>query len=161
MSAKDSKEKLAKLLSDLGLDLGGLSFLERDCLYRTEGAAAHEVDRTPVIFDPDLGPGDGVRARCFDIQSLDLGGQATTDGAGRLTWKLSNFVCSTQGISYLAPSAFVATAMSSSPVFITTRTLSTGSDLVIDVFSWDTDGAPAPNVRFAWRCWVQSQAIVL
>lgn len=161
-ATKETLETLRKLFLDLGLDFPGLSFLERDCIYKEQkNSTVHEVDRTPVIFDPDLGGGTEVPARCFDSGSLDLGGQAVTDGAGRLTWKLSNFVCKADRTSHAAPIAFVTTAMSNSPIFLTTRTLSTGGDLVIDVFSWDTNGAPAPNVRFAWRCWVPTQLIVL
>ena len=160
-ASRETLETLRKLFLDLGLDFPGLIFLERDSIYKAQSATVHEVDRTPVLFDPDLGGGIEVPARCFESASLDLGGQAVTDSAGRLTWKLSNFVCRADRLNYLAPTSFVTTAMSSSPIFLTTRTLSSGSDLVIDVFSWDTNGAPAPNVRFAWRCWVPSQSIVL
>jgi len=164
MSSKASRETLEtlrKLFLDLGLDFPGLNFVERNCVYKAQSATVHEVDRTPVIFDPDLGGGTEVPARCFDSGSLDLGGQAVTDNAGRFTWKLSSFVCKADRGNYAAPATFVTTAMSSSPIFLTTQTLSIGSDLVIDVFSWDTNGAPAPNVRFAWRCWVPTQSIVL
>lgn len=161
MSSTASRETLRKLLLDLGLDFPGLVFVERDCIYKSQSATVHEVDRTPVIFDPDLGGGGEVPVRCFDNESLDLGGHAVTDSAGRLTWKLSSFVCQADRSSYVAPATFVTTAMSSSPIFLTTRTLSIGSDLVIDVFSWDTNGVPAPNVRFAWRCWVLKFSIVL
>jgi hypothetical protein len=164
MTAKASKETLEalrKLFLDLGLHFPGLNFVERDALYKIEGATVHETDRTPVIFDPDLGGSTEVPARCFASDALDLAGQAVTDSAGRLTWKLSNFVCKPDRGNYLTPEAFVATAITSSPIFLTTRTLSAGSDLVVDIFSWDTNGAPAPNVRFAWRCWVPTQSIVL
>jgi hypothetical protein len=162
MSSKASKETieaLTKLFRDLGIDFPGLNFLERDAIYKIEGATVHETDRTPVIFDPDFPPTE-VPARCFASDAIDLGGQAVTDAAGRLTWKLSNFVCKGDRANYLAPPAFVATAMSSAAIVLTTRTVSLGSDLVIDVFSWDASGAPAPNVRFAWRCWIPTQAIV-
>ena len=159
--SKKTLETLRKLFLDLGLNFPGLDFVERDAIYRVQNATVHETDRTPVIFDPDLGGGTETPARCFDSGAIDLGGQAVTDSAGRLTWKLSNFVCRADRASIVKPETFVATAMSSSPIFLTTRTLSAGSDLVIDVFSWDTDGAPAPNVRFAWRCWVPREAIVV
>jgi hypothetical protein len=160
-ASRETLEKLRKLFLDLGLHFPGLNFVERDGIYKAQNATVHEVDRTPVIFDPDLGGGGEVLARCFDSGALDLGGQAVTDSAGRLTWKLSNFVCKADRTSYVAPATFVTTAMSSAPIFLTTQTLSIGSDLVIDVFSWDTNGAPAPNIRFAWRCWVPTQSIVL
>ncbi len=155
-------EALRKLFLDLGLNFPGLNFIERDAVYRVQSATVHETDRTPVIFDPDLGGGTGeTPARCFESGAIDVGGQASTDNAGRFTWKLSSFVCKSDRANFVKPETFVATAISGSPIFLTTRTVSATGDLVIDVFSWDTDGAPAPNVRFAWRCWVPTQAIVL
>ncbi|MBC5785922.1 hypothetical protein H8N03_23490 [Ramlibacter sp. USB13] len=155
-------EALRKLLLDLGLDFPGLNFIERDAVYRpTPNARVHEVDRTPVVFDPGLGGSGEVPARCFFNDTLDLGGQATTDGAGRLTWKLSQYVCSSERpAGYVAPVSFVTTALGSSPVFLTARIASVASDVVIDVFSWGANGAPAPNARFAWRCWVPVATIV-
>lgn len=164
MSSKASKETLetlTKLFRDLGLDFPGLNFIERDCVYKIERAIVHEVDRTPVIFDPEFGGGGEVPTRCFESDAIDLGGQAVTDNSGRFTWKLSNFVCKADRAGYQTPASFVTTALSSAPIFLTARIVSSGVDLVIDVFSWDTNGAPAPNIRFAWRCWVPSQAIVL
>src|SRR5262245_23011234 len=96
MTSKGSKETietLKKLLRDLGLDFPGFNFVERDALYRIQGATVHETDRTPVIFDPDLGSPGEVPVRCYPSEAIDLGGQAVTDAAGRLTWKLSDFVC--------------------------------------------------------------------
>ena len=121
MSSKASRETLEtlrKLFLDLGLDFPELNFVERDCIYKAQSATVHEVDRTPVIFDPDLGGGNEVLARCFDSGSLDLGGQAVTDSAGRLTWKLSNSVCKPDRAIYVAPATFVTTAISSSPIFL-------------------------------------------
>ena len=161
-TSKETLETLKTLFRDLGIDFPGLNFVERDCVYKAQDATVHETDRTPVIFDPGLGGGTGeIPARCFGSGSLDLGGQAVTDNAGRFTWKLSNFVCKGDRSSYLAPTSFVTTAMSGVPVFLTTVTLSIGSDLVIDVFSWTPSGVSAPNIRFAWRCWVPTQTIVL
>lgn len=160
-ASKETLETLKKLFRDLGLDFPGFNFIERNCVYRIGRATVHEVDRTPVIFDPDLGGGGEVPTRCFESDAIDLGGQAVTDSAGRLTWKLSDFVCKADRAGYQAPASFVTTALTGAPIFLSARVVSTGGDLVIDVFSWDTNGAPAPNIRFAWRCWVPSQAIVL
>ena len=159
--SQETMETLKTLFRDLGLDFPGLNFIQRDCIYKAEAATVHEVDRTPVIFDPNLGGPGEVPARCFESGSLDLAGESVTDSAGRFTWRLSDFICSSDRAGYLAPASFVTTAMSGAPIFLTARILSSGADLVIDVFSWDVSGAPAPNVRFAWRCWVPTQAIVL
>jgi hypothetical protein len=107
-----------------------------------------------VVFDPDIGPGDGVVERCFpSVNGFDIGGKATTNDAGRLTWKLSDFTCDISS-AIEEPASFVATAQSDSPVILTTKTVFAGNNLVIEVFSWNVDGNPAPNVRFAWRCWM-------
>jgi hypothetical protein len=160
-ASKETLETLKKLFRDLGLDFPGLNFIERDCVYKIQRATVHEVDRTPVIFDPDLGGASEVPTRCFESDAIDLGGQAVTDSAGRLTWKLSDFVCKADRAGYQAPVSFVTTALTSSPIFLTARMVSSGGDLVVDVFSWDSSGAAAPNIRFAWRCWIPTQAIVL
>jgi hypothetical protein len=160
-TSQETLETLKKLFRDLGIDFPGLNFVERDCVYKVQDATVHETDRTPVIFDPDLGGGTGeIPTRCFPSGSLDLGGQAVTDNTGRFTWKLSNFVCAADRSSYLAPTSFVATAMSLTPAFLTSVTLSIGADLIVDVLSWTPSGVSAPNVRFAWRCWVPAQSIV-
>lgn len=152
MATKSSKSAaLRESLRDLGFDLPELIFIHRDSLFRDHSVQIHEVDHTPKIFDPDIGSGKGVPARCFSSHGLDIGGKATTNDAGKLTWKLSNFYCGQFEVS--EPVSFVATARSNSPVFLTSRTISTGDDLVIDVFSWDISGNPAPTVAFAWRCW--------
>ena len=160
-ASKETLETLKKLFRDLGLDFPGLNFIERDCLYKIQTATVHEVDRTPVIFDPDLGGASEVPTRCFQSDAIDLGGQAVTDSTGRLTWKLSDFVCKGDRAGYQAPASFVTTALTSVPIVLTARILSSGGDLVVDVFSWDSNGAPAPNIRFAWRCWIPTQAIIL
>src|SRR5262245_55594950 len=165
MGSKVSQEKLEalqKILRDLGIHFPPLKFIEDDALYKLETAIVHEVDRTPVIvIDDGSGTGSGApRTRCFDDGAIDLGGQSTTDNTGRLTWKLSDYVCKENLQSYLAPASFVTTALSTSPIFLTARITSIGFDLVIDVFSWDANGAAAPNVRFAWRCWVRGQNII-
>jgi hypothetical protein len=156
----ETLEALRKIFRDLGLDFPGFHFIEQDALYTRHGAKIHEVDRTPVIVLDDGSGGGGsgeVPTRCFEKGSIDLGGQSTTDNAGRLTWKLDDYICRDDRTSYLAPTSFVTTALSTAPVFLTARMVSGG---VVDVFSWGTNGAPAPNVRFAWRCWVPTEAIV-
>ena len=158
MTTKSSKvDALRKALLNLGFNLPELRFIERESLSVGQPVRIHEIDRTPLLMDPDLGPGEGVRKKCFDSTGLDVGGKAVTDNAGRLLWKLSDFVCVVGRLSVSEPASFVATARSKSPVFLTSRTISTGDDLVIDVFSWDTSGNPAPKVGFAWRCWIEGE----
>ena len=83
----ETLEALRKIFRDLGLDFPGFHFIEQDALYTRHDSTIHEVDRTPVIvLDDGSGGGSGeVPTRCFAKGSIDLGGQATTDSAGRLT----------------------------------------------------------------------------
>ncbi len=160
MTTESAKEYRRKALFDLGLDLPGLSFVQRDSLSLGQSVRVHEVDRTPVVVDPDIGASDGIREQCFVSHGLDVGGKASTGDAGQLTWKLSKFICETSPPNISELASFVATAQSDSPIVLTTRTVSTGNDLVIEVFSWDMNGNPAPNVQFAWRCWAEDRFIV-
>lgn len=160
MASKTEKDALEKALAGLGFDLPEISFIRRDGLSAKQEVSVHEVDLTPEFVDPGLGAGGNIRARCFGSHAIDIGGRAVTDSAGRLTWKLSDFVCQSGGTDYSDPVSFVATALTNSAVLLTARTASTGGDLVVDVFSWDTNGAPAPKVRFFWRCWVQALTVV-
>ena len=133
MTTKSSKvDALRKALLNLGFNLPELSFIERNSLMAGQPVQIHEIDRTPILVDPDIGPGDGVREKCSNSTGLDIGGKAVTDNAGRLLWKLSDFICVVGRISVSEPASFVATARSKSPVFLTSRTISTGDDLVIE-----------------------------
>ena len=161
MTKKKSKiDAVRRAILDLGIDFPGLSFVERDSLSTSESVSIHEVDRTPVFVDPELGAGDGIREKCFNSNGLDVGGKSVTSDEGKFTWKLSNFICEVGRLNVSEPACFVATARSNSPVFLTSSTVSVGDDLVIDVFSWDTSGNAAPNVRFSWRCWTDTPFII-
>ena len=153
MPTKNADSKLRKLLVELDARI-----LVRNSLYTNEAVKIQEVDRTPQIFDPDLGPGE-LRRECRGSQSIDLGGRAATDASGKLTWKLSDFVCESDQV-YSHPVSFVATPFSADPVSLTALVQSIGPDLVVEVFTWDSSGAAAPQVPFAWRCWVPTSVIV-
>jgi hypothetical protein len=155
MTDKAYLENLSSALAKLGLNLPDLNFVQRDSLSALQSVSVHEVDRTPVFVDAGLGPG-GLKEKCSTSQGFDVGGKSSTGTTGHLTWKLSNYVCENPGSTFLEPASFVATAQSESPVVMTTKTLSSGDDLVIKVFSWLMNGNPAPNVRFTWRCWCES-----
>ena len=137
----------AAALEGLGLHVPNLELVLRNSLYVGEDVKVHEVDLTPKLSESLEST-----ARCFSSDGIDVGGKAVTDGSGRVTLQLSTFVC-LPGLNTSEPVSFVATARSRNPVIITFRTVSTGDDLVLEVFSWDTNGNPAPGVDFAWRCW--------
>ena len=146
--------ELRKLLDDFGIDF---PTTRRNCLYNTPDVRVHEIDVMGELFNPDQGETAGSRRRCLDSPSIDLGGRATTDDSGKRIWKLSDFVCGADALVYHRPVSFVATPLSETPVSITVSVRSTGSDLVVNVFSWDRSGDPAPRVFFSWRCWAEAK----
>lgn len=160
MTTKKAESKLTKVLAEFGLDLPGIRFLLRNSLYLDETVQVQEVDLTPQIFDPDVAGAGEPRRRCLSSRSIDLGGRAVTDASGKLTWKLSDFVCESDSQTYSEPASFVATPLSADSVSLTALVQSIGSDLVVEVFSWDASGAAAPRVGFFWRCWVAASPIV-
>ncbi len=155
----DSKTgaELKRLLGEHGIDL---PTVRRNCLYTHQEVRAHELDLTPVMFNPDLAGAGEPRRRCGVSSAIDLGGWATTDDNGRRVWQLSHFVCDADSCVYRRPVSFVATPLSETPVSVTVSIRSTGSDLIVDVFSWNTSGAAAPRVAFSWRCWVEANRVV-
>jgi hypothetical protein len=152
-------KKIRAALAALKLDLPELNFIQKDSLSNVENVTIHQVDRTPVVFDPDLGEGQ-PQEFCFASRGLDIAGKAVTDRNGRHRWELKNYICEAPRVSISEPVAFVATARSRVPVVMTTETVATGTTLVIEVFSWDMSGAAAANVRFSWRCWAESPHII-
>ena len=147
-----SKTKVArKALEDIGLHVPNLDLVLRNSLYVGQDVKVHEVDQTPKLSE-SLGTST---ANCFNSGGLDVGGKAVTDGAGKVTLYLSTFVC-LPSLKTAEPVSFVATARSKNPVIMTYTTVSTGDDLVLEVYSWDTSGNPAPGIDFSWRCWTHT-----
>jgi len=101
---------------------------------------------------------DGVtpfQTRCtLPHDGIDLSGGSLTDPAGRMTWRLSNFVCRANEVLVPDfPVSFVATPVSEKPGYITVKSLPLeANDVSIDVYSWDSQGNPAPSMFFYWRC---------
>ena len=149
--------ELKRLLGEHGIDF---PTTRRNCLYAHQKVRAHELDLTQEIFDPDVGGGAEAKRRCDDTTAIDLGGWATTDDNGKRIWQLSDFVCDADSYVYRRPVSFVATPLSETPVSVTVSIRSTGSDLIVDIFSWDTSGAAAPRVAFSWRCWAEANRVI-
>ncbi|MEO0817169.1 MAG: hypothetical protein AAFX86_07650 [Pseudomonadota bacterium] len=152
------REQLIKALDQVGANLGVLNLVERDAMSQNlYQVTVHETDRTPVVVDPELG-GDGApRESCFTSQStLDICGMSKTVSSGKIQWRLSSYLCGPRPTvpSYQLPHSFVATPMSAEPVIVTARQRLLDADVEFDVFSWNPDGTPAPNVQFSWRYWV-------
>jgi hypothetical protein len=100
---------------------------------------------------------DGVtpfQTRCTPPHDgIDLSGGSLTDPAGRMTWRLSNFVCPPEALVPDFPVSFVATPLSDKPGYITVKNVALeANDVTIDVYSWDSHGNPAASMFFYWRC---------
>jgi hypothetical protein len=99
------------------------------------------------------------RKTCHHNRLLDVGGFAQTGISGQTTLLLKSFIClpEPETLTFLQPINVVATPLSTKPFFLTvTRVLvNNGADVEIKVFSWDANGAPAPNISFDWRCRVE------
>jgi hypothetical protein len=63
--------------------------------------------------------------RCFGMGGIDLSGGWMTDEAGRMIWRLSNFLCRENvppgGLAVDFPVSFVATPMTDKPAYITAK----------------------------------------
>lgn len=161
MTTDTHSAELSRLLDRFGLHLPDLRFIERDALSKAQPATIHTTDRTPVIFDPDHGTPVSPRESCKEAGTMDIGGKSTTGADGRFRWKLTAFICEGPFTLTEEPVAFVATPRAVAPVLMTTNTVAAGNDLEIDVFSWTTEGTPAPFTRFSWRCWLQLPPVIL
>jgi hypothetical protein len=93
---------------------------------------------------------------------LDASGASATVANGQKVFLLSDFVCFPLVRSLAEPINFLATARSSSAVYVTAQhaLINNGTDVQFTVFSWNAKGAPAPGVTFDWRCRVVSVAII-
>lgn len=107
---------------------------------------------------------------CRPARLLDISGLATTDNNGQRVFKLSEFICQSSPPAanrFQQPINVVATPRSITPCFLTvTHSLVNtdalkAMDVEIKVFTWDANGAPAPNVTFDWRCRVDIPNIIL
>jgi len=89
-----------------------------------------------------------------------------TDSEGRMTWILSNYICPENipqnGLPIDYPVSFVATPQSDKPCYITVKFIVpiVPNDVVIEVFSWNSKGEPAPSTSFYWRSRIPLTLIV-
>jgi hypothetical protein len=103
---------------------------------------------------------------CSIVRLLEATGVSSTLADGKRVFQVSDVVCP-EGVlwSFGEPINVVATPLAESPIFLTmTHSLisqgqdpSFQPDVQMTVFAWNTDGFPAPNVVFDWRC----RAVVL
>lgn len=99
---------------------------------------------------------------CYQNNTLDVSGFATTGNNGQSVFRLTQFLCSS-GEKFNHPINVVATPFASKPFFLTVMhsLVNNALDVEIKVFSWNANGAAAPNVSFNWRCRVELPLIIL
>lgn len=99
---------------------------------------------------------------CRQARFLDVGGFWTTGSEGKALFRLTEFLCHT-GESFQQPLNVVATPISSTPCYVTivAKLINNGADAQIEVWSWDADGAAAPDVYFNWRCRLEFAQFIL
>jgi hypothetical protein len=87
--------------------------------------------------------------------SLDVSGVSSTGSNGNIVFTVMSFV--PYELQKLAePVHIVATPHGSVPSFLTVEHALVGDseagDVEITVYAWDSNGNPAPDVAFDWRC---------
>jgi hypothetical protein len=107
---------------------------------------------------------------CLGSELLDVSGFTITSDAGNATLLIKNFICPQEPSRlYFEPVITVATPASPKPSFLTIThsrvpdpTLPAGNftNVQINIFSWDINGAPAPNVAVNFRCRVPTAPII-
>lgn len=120
-------------------------------------AGAYSIDDGTVTsrtFLP-LFPGKS----CAPYALIDVTGASSTGPDGTAVLTVSAFTCASS--TFAEPSNVVATPRTTSPVFLTmTHSLTAANDLQINVFTWDANGKPAPDVEFDWRCRAVSVTVI-
>ena len=107
-----------------------------------------------------------TQASTLPASFLDVSSSGSTDATGRRTFLLTDFICSTVN-SFAAPVTLLVTPNTETACYATmTHTLVPApnaqgfSDLKFTVFTWRTNGRPAPNISFDWRCRLLSFQII-
>jgi len=119
------------------------------------------------VTSRDIGTTGESTQTCAITDLTDVTGFGRTGADGSAEFLLNDFVCESFGRSSRHvvehPVNFVATPLSTSPVFLTCRRISVddGTDVRITVMAWDPTGAPKPNTSFDWRCRVSLKIGVL
>jgi hypothetical protein len=109
-----------------------------------------------------------ARKFCNPATLLDVCGASSTGADGKRVFLLSQVVCSLSGYTLSEPVTIVATPLSQTPFLVTLtyalvvnpQNPQVDTDLQITVFAWDTNGAPAANVGFHWRCRLPASAVI-
>jgi hypothetical protein len=126
-------------------------------------ASWNRIEDANVTTTNILTPGKS----CESQKLLDVSGYASTGANGTARFRLTQFICFNPA-SFDYPMNVVAVPLTSKPVFLTVQrslvmdpTNSFGIDVEFEVFTWDANGAAAPNITFDWRCRVPFFDLIL
>jgi len=173
MAQKDlSKQQSKDLLTKAGLEafhpplrfIQELSIWTRDKSDAISGLVFPSVKIRKLRLEEVISEfGPVRRTECEPTEAIDIVGSSRTGGNGKMTWRLTDFICLIRQPIVEAPASFIATPISQSPVYLTTTiefpeppANAAGSrDLIVEVFSWDPGGSSAPRIPFSWRCRVR------
>lgn len=120
--------------------------------------SAYNVEQTSIKYQPAF---LSQKPYCIIGKCVDVSGGSRTGRNGRKTWRLSDVVClpisESKRVGIAGPISFVATPVGDKPILLTTKvTIQTSpQDLIVEVYTWDLRGNPAPCVPFGWRCRVR------
>lgn len=88
---------------------------------------------------------------------IDVSGIYSTDSTGKGVFRLATFVGGE--LAPAEPINIVATAQGTVPLFLTVEYIIVNAgtpnnpvDIEVTVYAWDSNGNPAPNAIFDWRC---------
>jgi hypothetical protein len=107
------------------------------------------VTRNLIVFRPNS---------CTQTELLDVSAFAVIPDTGNTTLRLKRFLCPDDAHFFAAPINIVATSVSATPIFATVThsfifdQFNNAIDVEFQIFAWDAEGAPAPNVTVDWRC---------
>jgi hypothetical protein len=126
--------------------------------------ASHDVSNGQVTFQHIFFPGKS----CSERNLLDVAGTSSTAADGKRVLKLTDFICSTIN-SFTSPVNVLATPRAETPCYATTTAIlvpnpavpGAFNDVQLTLFTWNRNGAPAPNVSVDWRCRLVTLPIIL
>ncbi len=158
--AENKNEKMVQKINDLAkeIGIGGIIILQPFPVsaYNFENVSVKK--QHPILAQKPF---------CeHNFQSVDLSGSSSTDANGKKTWRLSDHMCLPEYESWYAlagPVSFVATPVTDKPTYITNtvKIQSSPKDLIVEVYSWDKQGNPSPNMVFCWRCRLLYPTVIL
>jgi hypothetical protein len=150
-----SPQQIEQVIGNTPYPFSSYSFTPPDPTVQGENIGK-VVSRTIVVVRPPS---------CDAREILDVSAFVRIPDTGHATLRINHFLCpadqpTKRDVFYQEPAIIVATAESVTPIFVTlTHTFITGpgftlqTDLQIDIFAWDSNGAPdTTSVLVNWRC---------